>query len=140
MTSGLFWASGRARWRRRTASWVLSVQRFGSMAMAYLLPDAARRTVRCGATPAAWRSGHQVAPVVTVGLLDRVARLGPDPLELGPQAGHLGLELEHPADPFEVEPGGGEVLDVAEPLDVALASSGGCRPRCATGRPGPVRS
>ena len=34
------------------------------------------------------------------------------------ESGHLGLELHHPAHPFEVEPGGGEALDVAEAVEV----------------------
>jgi len=52
--------------------------------------------------------------------LDGVLRLGPDPLDLGLEAGHVGFELEHAPDPFEIEPGRRQVLDPPELLDVAL--------------------
>ena len=47
--------------------------------------------------------------------------LGPQPVDLGPQHRHLALELEHPLHALEVEPGGGEVLDALQLLDVDVA-------------------
>ncbi len=65
-------------------------------------------TRRIGLSAAAPHQGlaqrHEITPVLTMRLLDSVARLVPDALELGPQAFHLGLELQHVTHPFEVQP------------------------------------
>ena len=52
-------------------------------------------------------------------------------VELGLRAGQLGLELEDPAHPFEVQPGGGQLLDVAQPGQVGVgeAPAPAARPR-----------
>ena len=48
-----------------------------------------------------------------------VDRLGLHVGDLLAQPGHLGLELEHPAHPFEVEPRRRQLLDAAQALEVA---------------------
>src|SRR5207249_9753222 len=56
-----------------------------------------------------------------MGALDRLAGLLPEADQLVAQAGQLLLELDDRLHPREVEPGGGQVLDAAQLLDVAVA-------------------
>ena len=82
MTSGLFWAWARST-ALRIASWVLSVQRFGRWPWAYLSPRSGASACAGAAAHQGLAQRHQVAPVLAMGLLDGVARLGAHALELG---------------------------------------------------------
>src|SRR5262245_36974197 len=118
------------------ASWTLSVQRFGSSAMRrYYLPlrkvDTHTLKFWLGALPVlaapaglehgrSLADGDQLAAVLAMGLG-----------QLGPQPGHLGLQLQHPLHAVEVEALVGQLLDAAELLDVGVAvpaaAAGGAR-------------
>ncbi len=69
-----------------------------------------------------------------MGALDVLGRLAAGLGQLGPQAGHLGFELQHPPDALQVEAGRGQVLDAAQLVDVLLAVA-----PAAADRPGRVQ-
>ena len=73
-----------ARVAAEKASWVLTVQRSGSMGTVGLPP---RRAVGSGRRVGHGElaTGHEVAAVLAMGALDRLLGLGPDPFELHPQ-------------------------------------------------------
>ena len=58
--------------------------------------------------------------MLAVGVGHRLLRRG-GPRRLRPQAGHLGLQLEHPLDAVEVQPLVGELLYAPELVDVGVA-------------------
>src|SRR5580692_1866471 len=101
VTSGLFWAWARST-ALRMASWTLSVQRSWSMAIG--LPPRPPWCVAVAGAPEheGLAQRHEVATVVAMGLFAPVPGLVAHAVELGGQSLHLGLELEHVTDPFEV--------------------------------------
>ena len=72
--------------------------------------------------------GHEIASVLAVGALDRVAGLAPGLGQLLAEPLELGLELEHPAHPLEVEAGVGQLLDPPQTGQVALGEAAAAAP------------
>src|SRR5208283_1915506 len=105
-----------------TASWVFKVQRFGSSVISVVILLSVHVRVRdrvvSGRSPAGrppggqagGRDRHEIAPVLAVGLLDRIACSRAGELELGAKSRDLYLEPQHLPDALEVEPGGGQLL------------------------------
>src|SRR5215208_371549 len=69
---------------------------------------------------------HELAAILPVHLLDRLAHLALEPLHPSLHAAYLGLELEYRLDAGQVEPElGRESLDQPEPLEVGLGVEAG---------------